>query len=305
VIVIGLIADDLTGACDSALPFLGEGPVRVGIWPHVPDGELACAAVTTESRAEAATVSYERSHEAATALHCDLLYRKLDSLLRGHPVEDVAGVLAAVGVTHCVVSPALPAEGRITAAGIQRWPGGEVDLSALFAPLVGRVDLRDAATDADLDQVARDLLDRGDRVMAGTAGLAAALARVMGMAPPAPAPPPGCVRPLAVVGSPAAAGQAEYARVRGWDVQVLGPPSLPDLDGYDGLLLTGGETAARVLTAVGAQGLLLLGEALPRAPMARVCGGHLDGLPVVLKAGAFGPENAIHRALEALHAAPS
>jgi hypothetical protein len=25
----------------------------------------------------------------------------------------------------------------------------------------------------------------------------------------------------------------------------------------------------------------------------------------VLKAGAFGPENAIHRALEALHAAPS
>jgi D-threonate/D-erythronate kinase len=305
VIVIGLIADDLTGACDSALPFLGEGPVRVGIWPHVPDGELACAAVTTESRAEAATVSYERSHEAATALHCDLLYRKLDSLLRGHPVEDVAGVLAAVGVTRCVVSPALPAERRITAAGIQRWPGGEVDLSALFAPLVGRVDLRDAATDADLDQVARDLLDRGDRVMAGTAGLAAALARVMGMAPPAPAPPPGCVRPLAVVGSPAAAGQAEYARVRGWDVQVLGPPSLPDLDGYDGLLLTGGETAARVLTAVGAQGLLLLGEALPRAPMARVCGGHLDGLPVVLKAGAFGPENAIHRALEALHAAPS
>lgn len=304
-IVIGLIADDLTGACDSALPFLGEGPVRVGIWPHVPGGELAGAAVTTESRAEAATVSYERSHAAATALHCDLLYRKLDSLLRGHPVEDVAGVLDAVGVTRCVVSPALPAEGRITADCVQRWPGGEVDLSALFAPLVGRVDLRDAATDADLDQVARDLLDRGDRVMAGTAGLAAALARVMGMPVPPPAPAPGCVRPLAVVGSPAAAGQAEYARVRGWDVQVLGPHSLPALDGYDGLLLTGGETAARVLTAVGGQGLLLVGEALPRAPMARVCGGRLDGMPVVLKAGAFGPEDAIHRALGALHAAPS
>ena len=112
-------------------------------------------------------------------------------------------------------------------------------------------------------------------------------------------------KPAALVSTRTPADQAEYARVRGWDVQVLGPPSLPDLDGYDGLLLTGGETAARVLTAVGAQGLLLLGEALPRAPMARVCGGHLDGLPVVLKAGAFGPENAIHRALEALHAAPS
>src|SRR5215471_1800462 len=146
VTAIGLIADDLTGACDTALPFLALGPVRVGIWPYLPEGELACAAVTTESREEPAAVSYERSRQAATALHGDLLYRKLDSLLRGNPVADLAGVLDAIDATRCIVAPALPAESRITTHGIQHWPGGEVDLADLLAPVMGRIELLDAAT---------------------------------------------------------------------------------------------------------------------------------------------------------------
>jgi hypothetical protein len=114
------------------------------------------------------------------------------------------------------------------------------------------------------------------------------------------APAQGCVRPLAVVGTPAAAAQAAFARARGWAVRVLGPRDLPDLDGHDGLLLTGGETAARVLGWAGAETLELLGEAVPRAPLARVRGGRLDGMPVVLKAGSFGGEDAIHRAMAVL-----
>ena len=302
---VGLIADDLTGACDSALPFLAMGPVRVGIWPHMPDGELACNAISTESRAESASVAYDRSRAAGAGLRCDLLYRKLDSLLRGNPVADLAGVLTATGVSHCVVAPALPGEGRTTAAGVQRWPGGEEDLSALFATLAGRVEVRDAASDADLDRIAREVLARGDRLAAGTAGLAAALAREMGLGPPPATPSPRCARPVALVGSLAAAGQAEYARSRGWPVQVLGPGAQPRLDAYDGLFVTGGDTAARVLKAAGVHALDLVGEVLPRTPMARLRGGCLDGMPVVLKAGAFGPEDAIHRALEALHDAPA
>lgn len=302
---IALIADDLTGACDSALPFLAKGPVRVGIWPHMPDGELACAAVSTESRDEAAAVAYDRSRHAGAKLRCDLVYRKLDSLLRGNPVADVAGVLDATGALLCVVAPALPGEGRTTTGGVQRWPCGEAHLSSLFAPLAGRVELRDATTDGDLDRIAREVLARGDRLVAGTAGLAAALARAMGLGAPPAVPPPACVRPLAVVGSLAAARQAEYARSRGWDVQVLGPHGLPRLDAYDGLFITGGDTAARVLKAAGVEALDLVGEALPRAPMARLRGGRLDGMPAVLKAGAFGPDDAIHRALEALHDAPA
>src|SRR5215831_17502605 len=168
---VGLIADDLTGACDSALPFLAMGPVRVGIWPHMPDAEVACMAVSTESRAESASVAYDRSREAAARLRCDLVYRKLDSLLRGNAVADLAGVLTATGISRCVVAPALPGEGRTTAGGVQRWPGGEEDLSALFATLAGRVEVRDAASDADLDRIAHELLARGDGLAAGTAGL--------------------------------------------------------------------------------------------------------------------------------------
>lgn len=301
---IGLVADDLTGACDSAAPFLAGGRVVVGLWPRVPAGGLACAAVSTESRAEAEPVARSRSREAASRLVCDLLFRKLDSLLRGHPAADVAAVIDALG-GRCLVAPALPAEGRTTAGGVQRWPGGEADLRLVLAPLADRVDLRDAATDADLDDVAREALERRDRVLAGTAGLASALARALGLGPPPAAPAPGCLRPLAVVGSPAAAAQAAVARERGGAVQVLGPGGLPDLDGCDGLVLTGGETAARVLLSAGAEELELLGEALPRTPLARVHGGRLDGLPVVLKAGAFGPPDAVHRALEALRAGPA
>ncbi|HSR22914.1 MAG TPA: four-carbon acid sugar kinase family protein, partial [Candidatus Eisenbacteria bacterium] len=180
---IGLVADDLTGACDSAAPFLAGGRAVVGLWPLVPAGGLACAAVSTESRGEAAPVARSRSREAASRLECDLLFRKLDSLLRGHPAADVAGVIDALG-GRCLVAPALPAEGRTTAGGIQRWPGGDADLRLVLAPLADRVDLRDAATDADLDDVAREALGRGDRVLAGTAGLASALARALGLGPP-------------------------------------------------------------------------------------------------------------------------
>jgi uncharacterized protein YgbK (DUF1537 family) len=304
VIRIGVVADDLTGACDSAVPFLAAGTVLVGLWPHIPAGDAACAAVSTETRSEPNLAS-GRGRAAALRLQGDLLYRKLDSMLRGSPVADLESARFVVP-GRCLVAPALPGEGRTTVGGVQRWPGGAVDLRALLAPLVvdGYVELRDAVTDADLDRVAADALAHGDRVLAGSAGLAAALARALGLGPAPAAPALGCVRPLAVVGTPAAAAQAAFASARGWAVRVLGPGELPELDGHDGLLLTGGETAARVLGWAGAETLELLGEAVPRAPLARVRGGRLHGLPVVLKAGSFGGEDAIHRALAVLCTSP-
>ncbi len=283
VIRIGLVADDLTGACDSSLPFLAGGPVLVGLWPYVPDqpGRLACAAVTTESRAEQASTARTRSRLAAGRLRFDLLYRKLDSMLRGHPAADLAASLDIVG-GRCLVAPALPGEGRTTVGGIQRWPGGQSDLRRMLACLDARVEPRDAVTDADLDRVAREALARGDRLLAGSAGLAAALARALGLAPPPRPPALACAHPLAVVGSRAAVAQATFARARGWEVQEVGPGELPVLRGHDALVLTGGETAARVLGHTGTEVLELVGEALPLTPLARVRGGRLDGLPVVL-----------------------
>src|SRR5215831_5641372 len=214
VIRIAVVADDLTGACDSAVPFLAAGRVLVGLWPHVPAGDAACAAISTETREEPRLAGV-RGRAAALGLRGDLLYRKLDSMLRGSPVADLESARAVVS-GRCLVAPALPGEGRTTVGGVQRWPGGEADLRVLLAPLVvdGYVELRDAETDADLDRVAADVLAHGDRVAAGSAGLAAALGRALGLGPPPTAPPQGCARPLAVVGSRAAAAQAAYAAGR-------------------------------------------------------------------------------------------
>ena len=296
---IGLVADDLTGACDSALPFLGGGCVRVGLWPRVPAGDLLCASVTTESRASPPAVARTRSAEAARRLAgADLLFRKLDSMLRGNPLADLEGALEVRGGV-CLVAPALPGEGRVTVDGVQRWPGGQADLRSLLQPLGPRIRLADASSDDDLLAVAGAALARGDRLVAGTAGLAAALARRLGL----PAPPPlssRCRRPLAIVGSLAAAQQAALAADRGWHVRTVGPDEQVDVEGHDSLVLTGGETAARVLYAHGAEELELVGQALPRVPAARILGGRLHGVTVVLKAGSFGAVDALHRALEVL-----
>jgi uncharacterized protein YgbK (DUF1537 family) len=103
-----------------------------------------------------------------------------------------------------------------------------------------------------------------------------------------------------VVGTPAAAAQAQHAREHGKTVITLGPGETADVDAYDGLLLTGGETAARGLRGLGVEALELVGQAYPRVPIARCLGGPSEGLAVALKAGAFGGPDAIEIALEAL-----
>jgi uncharacterized protein YgbK (DUF1537 family) len=239
-----------------------------------------------------------------------LLYRKVDSQMRGNVAADVAGALSAWGGA-CVFAPALPEEGRRTIGGRQCWPGGDVDLVALLRAggldaFAGRPDdaergkvvVCDAEDGEDLERIAMAVA-RAERNLlpAGTAGLAARLPAAFGLdtLPPPRWPPCRCV--LAIVGTPAAAEQARVAAAHGADVAVLGlGEEPPRVDGYDGLLLTGGETAARVLRLLGVDTLELRGEAYPRVPV----GLSPHGLRIALKAGAFGPPDAIVRALEAL-----
>lgn len=298
VLRVGVIADDLTGACDSGVAFLDGGRTHVGIWPWVPSGNLGCVAVSTESREAPPEVGRERTTRAARRLRGWLVYRKLDSMLRGNPLADVEGALAEGA--RAVIAPALPGEGRVTVDGVQRWTGGSADLHALFAPLGARAEIADAVTDADLDVIARRIVGSVGVVAAGSAGLAAALARALGFAPPGPGPRARCERVVAVVGTPAAAEQGTVARARGWEVVMAGPGDVPRLDDACGVLLTGGETASRVLRAHGACGLELCGEPLPRIPLARVLGGTLEGRWAMLKAGAFGGPDVIDQAMEVL-----
>ena len=299
--MVGLVADDLTGACDSAAPFLAGGRVLVSIWPQLPavaDG-VACLAVSTESRSGEAAVSRERSRAAAMHLAEGgprLLYRKVDSLMRGNVAADIQGFLDACP-GRCIFAPALPAAGRTTSGGVQRWPGGEADLHRLVSELGPRVSVRDAKTDSDLAAIAGEILESEPAPLpAGTAGLAQQLAAILGGGS-APASLPLSRDPLALIGSTVARPQGELALRRGWSVQFRAKGEQVDLDGHDGIFLSGGSTAAGVLTLLGAAGIELLGELGAQIPVGTVSGGPHHGLPVALKGGHFGSVEAIDLAL--------
>jgi uncharacterized protein YgbK (DUF1537 family) len=69
-----------------------------------------------------------------------------------------------------------------------------------------------------------------------------------------------------------------------------------------GLILTGGKTAISIFKNLGAQGLLIENEALPGIPSNRLIGGKRDGLRGITKAGGFGDENTIVKAIQYLKA---
>jgi uncharacterized protein YgbK (DUF1537 family) len=67
-----------------------------------------------------------------------------------------------------------------------------------------------------------------------------------------------------------------------------------------GLVLTGGDVAAAVCRALGVRTIWLRGEVLPAIPWATLEGAQVAGLPVVTKAGSFGPSEAIETAIQFL-----
>jgi D-threonate/D-erythronate kinase len=72
-----------------------------------------------------------------------------------------------------------------------------------------------------------------------------------------------------------------------------------------GLAITGGDTAQAVFRALRASGLVLAGEAAAGMPHGRLWDGPFVGLPVVTKAGGFGPETALGDCLKFLHRWPA
>jgi len=210
VTIVRIVADDLTGALDAAAPLVGlAGPLPV-LW----DGSAARTmrgsfALDSESRERPAPPE----HSLAALRGADLAYKKIDSLLRGRTVDEIAACLASGLFASVVIAPAFPAQQRITRGGRQYWrPAAtaawqpvEVELMAELrrrglpvsqAPSVDEIAGRgsflcDATTEDDLAAIVR----AGRALTApllwiGTAGLAHALAGPSGLAGPTALPPP-------------------------------------------------------------------------------------------------------------------
>ncbi|HEY1570592.1 MAG TPA: four-carbon acid sugar kinase family protein [Pseudonocardiaceae bacterium] len=240
-----IVADDLTGAADTAVAFAGA---RVAL--GVPGSWSPVVAVDLDSRAAPVAEAVARTMAAVRASGPGRrLYRKVDSTLRGHVAAEVAATaaaLAGIGVPGAVavVAPAFPATGRVVREGVV-WADGRpgVDAVALLRAAglavraVGLASLPrvaelargveavvcDAVTGADLAVVAAALAAPG-LFGVGSGGLARHL--------PAPAAPPSVSPAVAgpvvtVVGSPAAAGQAAWLRDRVRTVVVAPAGPLP------------------------------------------------------------------------------
>src|SRR5918993_1204266 len=128
--LIAIIADDLTGAADSGVQLARAGyrtaVVFQGSSLPAEDG-LDAVSVDTDSRPLPAGFAAERVVEAAHAVRDSrVVYKKLDSTLRGPVAAEIAAALEATGREAAVVAPALPAAGRTTVGGVQMVHGTPV-----------------------------------------------------------------------------------------------------------------------------------------------------------------------------------
>ncbi|PLS82407.1 MAG: serine kinase, partial [Actinobacteria bacterium] len=99
--LIAVIADDLTGAADTGVQLVRAGyrtAVAFRGSPLPPDGDMDAVAVETDSRSMPAGFAARRVVEAAHAVRgADVVYKKIDSTLRGPVAAELSAALGATG----------------------------------------------------------------------------------------------------------------------------------------------------------------------------------------------------------------
>ena len=210
-----VIADDVTGALDTAAPFAAHGwPTCVVPWPGAAARTMAArlrqaarthdvVVIDTASRHVPAREAARRVRAVvAAARRADAgaagsagFYKKIDSTLRGNVAAELGAFRAATGAARLPLAPAFPAQGRTTRGGAVWVDGRPLSRSAAardaLAPAIagdlvrlgprGALEVFDARTDADLRRIATRLAGTGRLgAVAGSGGLAGAIAARFG-----------------------------------------------------------------------------------------------------------------------------
>lgn len=131
----GIVADDLTGACDTALEFFNNGYSAV---VRFSDRGAAASAevisVNTDSRQQSAEKAYTRTRIAIQQLQATgtrTIYKKIDSALRGNIGIELQALYDTGRVEAIVMAPALPIVGRTVKQGIVKVNGQPLASSAI------------------------------------------------------------------------------------------------------------------------------------------------------------------------------
>lgn len=123
--VVGIVADDLTGANDTALQFQLKGAnTQILLDEDNAPVNLKTTqtwAISTESRNIDPQSAYEKAKSAAAFLkeniNPDFYYKKIDSTVRGNIAVEVLAMLDVLDYDAAVLIPAFPQEGRVTVGG--------------------------------------------------------------------------------------------------------------------------------------------------------------------------------------------
>lgn len=188
-----LLADDLTGALDSAAAFGPGVPVHLDRPGPVLGDDAAVRVVATASRdVPPADLPALLAPCVPWLVEAGLAFKKVDSLLRGNTLAEVRWLAEAGGFRRVVFAPAFPAQGRYTLgdrlavappggfAGQAELCGGNLREALLAEPWPAdcALQLPEVRTDGDLDRLVTRLGGDGLRTLwCGSAGLAAAVAR--------------------------------------------------------------------------------------------------------------------------------
>ncbi len=130
-LLVGIIADDLTSATDGAAAFLAKGYAPLVSQKIDRLNDEAIASIDTNSRASVLAAGTKATAVAVSALsNARLLFKTIDSTLRGHIREEIAVAFRASGRSRLVVAPAFPEAGRLTVNGVQVVNGIPVSESA-------------------------------------------------------------------------------------------------------------------------------------------------------------------------------
>jgi len=144
---VTIVADDLTGACDTGALFAGRGPVSVVIAPALPEADPEVVTLDTESRAlsenDAASAVRRLSTALASRLARSAVFKKIDSTFRGPVAVELDALVVGAGARAALVCPAFPAMGRTVVHGLLSVHGVPVHHS----PIGSDPDYRAATSD--------------------------------------------------------------------------------------------------------------------------------------------------------------
>src|SRR5919201_5926095 len=302
--MLTILADDLTGACDTGCLFAGAEPVPVTVWPRSPlaGGVRVVDALLRAVGAPGAVLAPAFPAQGRTVLD-RVLY------VDGLPITETAfGRDPEFPGSANVVEAFRPQlDYPLAWLPIDHVRAAHDALVARLERLAGTVAVADAESDGDLAALVAAVLavDPGP-LLIGAAGLARALAAQLGLlAERAEVPADG--RWLIVAGSrhPATRAQVGVARAAGLRVLTTSDAEAPERSAaamslaaearrilehepFDVIAVTGGHTAVALYEALEAERIDLVGPPGPGLAFGYLRAPGWPALGILTKAGGFG-----------------